>query len=277
MALSMEKWRHLRLMMPTALTIAIAVLGPLSALAGDENHHDEGSRSLTVGAAANLAAQDVHGHHRRASSLVRRHQPVDEERESPAVLQEGTLQETTPDESTEHLGGEVASAGKCYSTSIVVGNASTPPCLEGVIFDHLETCTPECIRIVVDDSEAIPVTMDLFPDTSTLTCDNGTWTPSTFTCQPVHQCDMPLQSSIVNSANSTCREEKIDHDNLCDPVCLEGYVPFVTGVPNFDTLRCDNGTLVPMLFQCLTPSQYADAKATDIAAMEVHRRRRTIE
>jgi len=156
----------------------------------------------------------------------------------------------------------------CMATDLVVKNAASPACLEGVVFSSGDTCTPECQRITTDTHEAVPETTDLFPTVPELVCFNGSFQPSSFECAPVRKCHPPSKAKIANAGDTTCEEEEIEHDNLCNPICAKGYVPFVTGPLNFDTLTCDNGTLVPMRFQCLTPEQYGEAKAADKESLE---------
>lgn len=269
--------------MPSLLTIAISLLGSamaLATLASEDSHAEvyvEGGRALSVGAAAhliNVHDQEAHSEHRR-SSLVRRHRApmtASSGKDSPGSAMERSAEDEEEQEQTSVVGA-------CLATNLSahVANSATPACLEGVSFSHGMKCTPMCESIMItdpDDPES-QIRQSLFPTVNELECINGTFDPPTFECAPTGKCQPPHKSLIANAGNTTCQEAVIDDDNLCNPICAEGFLPFVTGPTNFDTLRCHNGTLTPMRFQCLTASQKAAAKAADEESVQTHRRRRS--
>jgi len=78
---------------------------------------------------------------------------------------------------------------------------------------------------------------------STLDCNLGTLSPSTFTCAP-KPCLPP--SGIEHATTPSCQNgSHTPHGDVCSPQCETGYVPSLT------SLQCSFGVLSPSVFSCL--------------------------
>jgi len=119
----------------------------------------------------------------------------------------------------------------CRSLDRIAKAHEDGACVEGAGGrNHGERCTAQCQPGFTPSDEYI-------------TCDAGSYTPSTFSCGP-SPCEAPKDIPDMHNGGSCAEGSVIDSDSACTPACQAGYFPTRT------RLGCSKGELSPPSFTC---------------------------
>eukprot|EP00931_Biecheleriopsis_adriatica_P037665 TRINITY_DN21601_c0_g1_i1.p1 TRINITY_DN21601_c0_g1~~TRINITY_DN21601_c0_g1_i1.p1 ORF type:complete len:552 (-),score=45.75 TRINITY_DN21601_c0_g1_i1:357-2012(-) len=113
----------------------------------------------------------------------------------------------------------------------VTNQSSAGACSEGTSINSGSACTAQCFSGYI-------------PSITSLACDKGTLTPSTFMClEAPPPCTAP---TVTNQPSSgACVEgANIDSGSSCTTQCDTGYSPSIA------VLNCENATFTPRTFTC---------------------------
>ena len=104
------------------------------------------------------------------------------------------------------------------------------PCKEGKSVDSGALCTASCAD-------------GFSPSISSLACNQGQFTPATFTCTP-DPCPIPQVADRQGSGCKNIKGKTVTSGTDCIPVCKAGFSP------SESALRCSSSKLSPATFVC---------------------------